>query len=211
MITDPSSPFDFIADDLTLSIAFERIDFVFSSRVIGKLEEWLVIAKDPALETFEDQIQPGDRLVLRFLSEGRYCQVGVVLKRLLSDGTDALVIAQPGVVEQIERRREPRWRCDFSARMEVRHQADVVITNINTKGCRLRWTENPNDPPRLFEGDQVHLDATIPGFGATVPIIGEIRNLVATDDRREAGILFGAPVPELSTIIETLKKRPNKH
>ena len=209
MVSNNDSTFDFIMEGEMLSIEFKGVDYIFPSRVIGKLDHWLVVAKDPALETFSDQIRPGSRLTMRFVSGGSYCQTDAHLKRILADDTAALVIERPGRIERIERRTQPRWACHFSARMELRRETEVVITNINAKGCRLRWPEVPDERSSVFEGDRVHLEASIPGCPRPVLIRGEVRNLSSSDGYVEAGILFDGPPRELPEIIERVKQAQN--
>jgi len=196
--------FDFLAPDTAISVECDGIDYVFSSRVVGRLKQWLVITYDPAMEGFHDQIKPGSRLEIRFLRHGTYNRMEVFLKRMVSGGAKALVIDRPSKVEMIERRLQPRRDCDLKALMEVRRQAEVTIININAKGCRLRMPCGTGDQPMMRKQDRVLLAITLPGEGRKVSMTGEIRNLVGTREHVEAGILFDGSSSELTGILKSI-------
>lgn len=207
MKTSDGNPFNILAADTAISFECEGIDYVFASHVVGRLKQWLVITRDPAMEAFEDQIKPGCRLDVRFIHQGRSCRMEAYLKRMISGGAKPLVIDRPGAVETIERRQHPRHDCHLGARMEIRRQAEVTIVNINAKGCRLRIPWGDGGQVLLREQDRVSLEIRLPGEGRIVPMTGEIRNLVQKPEHVEAGILFEASSSGLADILASLDER----
>ena len=210
MNANDGDPFNLLTADTAISVECEGIDYVFAAHVVGRLKQWLVITRDPAMDAFDDQIKAGCRLEIRFPCRGRSCRLVAYLKRQVSGGAKALVIDRPGTVEIIERRRQPRRDCHLGAVMEVRRRAEVTIININAKGCRLRMPCETGAQPILREKERVSLAIRVPGQARTVPMEGEVRNLVCTRDQVEAGILFERSSGGLADIFASLDDKGGK-
>ena len=210
MHSNDGDPFNLLAADTAITVGCEGIDYVFAAQVVGRLKQWLVITRDPAMDAFDDQIKPGCRLEIRFLHKGRSCRMEAYVKRMVSGRAKALVIDRPGTVETIERRLQPRRDCRLGAIMEIRRRAEVTIININAKGCRLRMPCGTGEPPTLREQERVSLEIRMPGQGRAVPMVGEIRNLVCTRDHVEAGILFEGSSSGLADIFASLDGKEGK-
>ena len=62
MHSNDGDSFNLLAADTAISVECEGIDYVFAAQVVGRLKQWLVITRDPAMDAFDDQINPGCRL-----------------------------------------------------------------------------------------------------------------------------------------------------
>jgi len=202
--------FDVLLDGTAISLECGGIDYVFETRVVGRLKQWLVITHDPAMDAFDDQIKPGCRLEIRFLHRGTYCRLEAFLKRMVSGGAKVLVIDRPSKVEIIERRLQPRRACHLSAFMEIRRRAEVTVVNINAKGCRLRMPCEMGDQPMMREQDRVFLEICLAGEERKVLMMGEIRNLTCTREHVEAGILFDGSSNEVAGILQSIDDQDDR-
>jgi hypothetical protein len=173
-----------------------------TSRIMGLYQDGLVVEYNDAMTVFGHLFRPGIQISVRLQHHDRYHQFSAGLRQVRQAPRRVLVLDQPGPMENIERRAQPRHVCDLPCHMEVRHQAEGRLININIKGCRLRYAWDSQYPPAFHKGDSVKLRIKIPARHTAYSVEGEIRGLTVRADAVEAGILFRDLPQALQTYLE---------
>ena len=207
MVKSDLNAFLSVHNGTPIKLKTDLVDYIFASKVMGMYRQWLIVDYDEAMDAFGESMKPGSIFWVQFYREGRYYQFRSKLKRIVSFPKPVLILAQPGPLEDIERRQLTRITCDLPGNMEVKRHIQIAVININAKGCRVRFPIDSGSQHDFRKGDRVKLRIKIPERHTGFIVEGDLRQWQISEDYVEAGILFCDSPNALKTYIEQLEKR----
>lgn len=212
MTKEVHNPVLFVPINTPLRVEVEGTDYPFSCKLVRKTGMSMLISRDPAMEAFEDMVKQGAPLTIKFHRETVFYRFSAILEYIPAEPDQLLEIGKLGRVENIERRSAFRIPCDLAANLEVKRNLDVSVTDINKKGCRVRFPvpADPESGTPIRKTDRVRIRIRIPGKTKAVLVEGEVRNLVSSKEGMEAGILFDRFPQELRPYFASLLEQKKK-
>jgi c-di-GMP-binding flagellar brake protein YcgR len=192
----------FLPVGLPLQIEIGGISIKMSSVFVGNLADNCLIIKYPstgALGSITSKLFKGNKITVRYISNGDVCGFQSELLGTVSDPVRLLCITYPASIARHSLRSSRRVECYLPAELRIDSSAkdldivyDGIITDISSTGCNFNMVKIQLEcmPLSTKVDDPILLGFQLPGMEKRIEVSGNVRNMQRDSRKTSMGIQF---------------------